>query len=73
MPWLQSTAIAFGVALATSIATVSLGFAQDDAPDVATRVLIVTGHDPSHDWRSTTPVLQMMLRQDHRLKVDVLC
>lgn len=63
-----------GIWLLTLLATCLLAkpLCRAAVSDPVVRVLIVTGEDPAHDWRQTTPVLQSLLQEDSRLKVEVL-
>lgn len=56
----------------TLILFVFLGACAAPPPNDHARVLILTGVDGHHDWRSTTPVLRTMLEEDPRVQVDVL-
>lgn len=59
---------ALTIALASSLLT-----AAPNAPKSGpVRVLLVTGVDPAHNWRLTTPVLRDVLQQDKRIEVRVV-
>jgi uncharacterized protein len=44
----------------------------EKAGNDAVRVLLVTGVDPAHNWRLTTPAIRNVLEQDKRLQVRVV-
>lgn len=58
--------------LCTLAAFAALGLVPAQTPPVKLQALIVTGQNtPSHDWRSTTPVLRTILEDTGRFEVRV--
>ena len=58
----------WSLVFATSLA----GSALAAEPAAKKRVVIVTGEDPAHDWRTTAPALKALLAKDPRLEVSVV-
>lgn len=61
-------------ALIAAIAVVwlSLSAAQAPSAENPVRLLLVTGVDPAHNWRATTPALRTALEQGGRIEVRVV-
>jgi len=68
-----STEIAIGLCVvATSLfgmTRTATGSELNDGEKI--KVLILDGHNPHHDWQTTTPLLQHLLRDSGKFQVDV--
>lgn len=53
-------------------ASLLLPAAEAGKPESPVRLLLVTGVDPAHNWRATTPALRTVLEQGGRIEVRVV-